>query len=92
MARLDAIHYLGFAEYFCERYDDAIRHLERGIAVSRQVGHGQFLIPMMVGLAHALETRGRLARGGRDRDRGGRGGAAVREPRRSSASRSWPRR
>jgi ATP/maltotriose-dependent transcriptional regulator MalT len=59
-ARLDAIHYLGFAEYFCERYDDAIRHLERGIAVSRAVGHGQFLIPMMVGLAHALETRGRL--------------------------------
>ena len=58
--RLDAPYYLGFAEYFCERYDDAIRHLERGIAVSRAVGHGQFVIPMMVGLAHALETRGRL--------------------------------
>ena len=33
--RLDAPYYLGFAEFFCERYDDAIRHLRRGIAVSR---------------------------------------------------------
>jgi DNA-binding CsgD family transcriptional regulator len=60
-ARLDAPYYLGFAEYFCERYDDAIRHLRRGINVSRAVGQGQFVVPMMIGLAHALETRGRLA-------------------------------
>jgi len=59
--RLDAPYYLGFAEYFCERYEDAIRHLRRGIAVSRAAGQGQFVVPMMVGLAHALETRGRLA-------------------------------
>ena len=59
--RLDAPYYLGFAEYFCERYDDAIRHLRRGINLSRAVGQGQFVVPMMVGLAHALETRGRLA-------------------------------
>ena len=59
--RLDAPYYLGFGEYFCERYDDAIRHLRRGIAVSRAAGHGQFVAPMMVGLAHALEVRGRLA-------------------------------
>ena len=61
MLRLEAPYYLGFAEYFCERYDDAIRHLRRGIAVSRASGQGQFVVPMMVGLAHALETRGRLA-------------------------------
>ena len=36
--RLDASYYLGFAEYFCERYDDAIGHLQRGIAVSRSAG------------------------------------------------------
>jgi DNA-binding NarL/FixJ family response regulator/tetratricopeptide (TPR) repeat protein len=59
-ARLDAPYYLGFAEFFCERYDEAIRHLERGIAVSRAVGSGQFLVPMMVGLAHAREMRGQL--------------------------------
>ena len=60
--RLERPYYLGFAEYFCERYDDAIRHLRRGIAVSRAAGQGQFVAPMMVGLAHALEVRGRLRR------------------------------
>ncbi|MDX6719997.1 MAG: hypothetical protein QOJ63_2251, partial [Solirubrobacteraceae bacterium] len=59
--RLDATYYLGFAEYFCERYDDAIRHLERGIIVARASDQGQFLVPMMAGLAFALEVRGRLA-------------------------------
>ena len=59
--RLDTAHYLGFAEFFCERYDDAIRHFRRGIAVSRASGQGQFVIPMTIGLAHALEVRGRLA-------------------------------
>jgi DNA-binding CsgD family transcriptional regulator len=59
--RVDAPYYLGFAEHFCERYDDAIRHLRRGIQVSRASGQGQFLVPMMIGLAHALEQNGRLA-------------------------------
>ncbi len=58
--RIDAPYYLGFAEYFCERYDDSIRHLRRGINLSRASGQGQFVVPMQVGLAHALETRGRL--------------------------------
>ena len=58
--RLDAAHYLGFAEFFCEHYDDAIRHLKRGLDVSRASGQGQFVIPMMIGLAHSLEVRGRL--------------------------------
>ena len=61
MLRLDAPYYFGFAAYFNERYDDAIRHLRRGINLSRAIGQGQFVIPMMIGLAHALETRGRLA-------------------------------
>ena len=59
-ARLDLPYYLGFAEYFCERYDDAARHLRRGIALARAVGQGQFVVPMMVGLAQALERLGRL--------------------------------
>ena len=42
--RLDTAYYLGFAEFFCERYDDAIRHFRRGIAVSRASGQGQFVI------------------------------------------------
>ena len=60
MLRLDAPYYFGFAAYFCERYELAIRHLRRGINLSRAIGQGQFVIPMMVGLAHALEMRGRL--------------------------------
>jgi DNA-binding CsgD family transcriptional regulator len=59
--RPDTPYYLGFAEFFCERYDDSIRHFRRGIAVSRASGQGQFVIPMTIGLAHALEVRGRLA-------------------------------
>jgi DNA-binding CsgD family transcriptional regulator len=59
--RIDAAYYLGFAEYFCERYDDSIRHLRRGINVSRASGQGQFVVPMQLGLAHGLEVRGRLA-------------------------------
>jgi DNA-binding NarL/FixJ family response regulator len=59
--RLEASYYLAFAELLCERFDDVIRHTERGVAVSRASGQGQFVVPMMVGLTHALETRGRLA-------------------------------
>jgi DNA-binding NarL/FixJ family response regulator len=61
MGRLEAPYYLGFAEFLCERFDDAIRHLRRGLAVSRASGQGQFVVPMMVGLAHALDVRGELA-------------------------------
>jgi DNA-binding CsgD family transcriptional regulator len=58
--RLEAPYYLGFAEFLCERYEEAIVHLQRGLAVSRASGQGQFVVPMMVGLAHALEVRGRI--------------------------------
>ncbi len=57
--RLEAPYYLGFAEYFAERYEDAIRHWRRGIAVSRASGQGQFATPMAIGLAHAYEVTGR---------------------------------
>jgi DNA-binding CsgD family transcriptional regulator/tetratricopeptide (TPR) repeat protein len=57
--RLDAPYYLGFAEYFAERYEAVIRHLRRGIAVSRASGQGQFATPMAIGLAHAYEVTGR---------------------------------
>ncbi len=60
MARLEAPYNLGFAEFLCERFDEAIEHLRRGIAVSRAAGQGQFVVPMMVGLAHSLEVRGEL--------------------------------
>ncbi len=61
--RLEAPYYLGFAEYFAERYGDAIRHWRRGIAVSRASGQGQFATPMSIGLAHAYEVTGRPRKG-----------------------------
>ena len=59
-ARLDAPYFLGFAEFLCDRFDDAIRHLRRGLEVSRATGQGQFVVPTMVGLAHALDVRGEM--------------------------------
>jgi DNA-binding CsgD family transcriptional regulator len=58
--RLEATYYLGFAEFLCERYEETIVHLQRGLAVSRASGQGQFVVPIMVGLAHALDVRGRI--------------------------------
>ncbi|MDA0184221.1 LuxR C-terminal-related transcriptional regulator [Solirubrobacter phytolaccae] len=49
----DSAYYLGFAEYMCERDLDAIRHF-------RRPAQGPFRLPMLVGLAHALERQGRL--------------------------------
>jgi DNA-binding NarL/FixJ family response regulator len=57
--RLEAPYYLGFAEFFAERYGHAIRHLRRGIAASRASGQGQLATPMAIGLAHAYEVTGR---------------------------------
>jgi DNA-binding CsgD family transcriptional regulator len=37
-----------------------VRHLGRGIGLARATGQGQFLVPMMIGLAHTLETSGRV--------------------------------
>ena len=33
--RLEALYYLGWAETYLERYDDAVAHFERGIAIAR---------------------------------------------------------
>ena len=60
-ARLDAAYYLGWAEHFMERYDDAIRHLGRGMAASRLSGQGHLVVPMMLGQVFSLAVRGRLA-------------------------------
>ena len=36
--RLEALYYLGWAENYLERYDDAIAHAQRGIAIARAHG------------------------------------------------------
>ena len=59
--QLDAINRLAWSEFLIERYDDAIRHAARGVAVARSTGQEQFG-PLIVG-AQALSSarRGDLA-------------------------------
>ncbi len=59
--RLETAAQLGWAEFYLERYDQSIAHLERGIAVSRATGQGQRLPVMIEGLACSMFMRGRLA-------------------------------
>ena len=51
---------LGWAEFFLERYDDSIAHLQRGIEVARAGGQGQLANQMEQGLGVSLLMRGRL--------------------------------
>ena len=49
---LDAVNRLAWAEFLIERYDDAIRHAARGVAVARATGQDQF-VPLIVERAGA---------------------------------------
>ena len=57
--QLDATYYLGWAENFMERFEEALRHTERGIALSQASGQGHLLVPLMLGRVYALVARGR---------------------------------
>lgn len=59
-ARLDACHWTAWCEHNMERYDDAVRHMTRGLAVSRATGQGHMLVPMTIGLVLATAWQGRL--------------------------------
>ncbi len=59
--RLEALYYLGWAENYLERYDDAIAHADRGLAIARATGEGRLLVPMMLVKGYPFEMQGRLA-------------------------------
>jgi DNA-binding CsgD family transcriptional regulator len=61
LQRLDAAYYLGYCDYFMERYEDGVRHLGRGIELSRSSGQDQFLTQMRSGQAWCLIYCGRGA-------------------------------
>ena len=83
---------LGFAEYFCERYDDAARHLRRGIALARAVGQGQFVRADDGRAGPGARAPRAPARGAEHRGGGGRGQPPERQPAGAWASRSSRRR
>lgn len=53
--------WLGWAEVCTERFDEAIRHLERGIAVSRTSGQRHLTVALLAVEALALAEKGRIA-------------------------------
>jgi DNA-binding CsgD family transcriptional regulator len=59
--RLEALFYLAWAENYLEHWDDAIAHIDRGIAIARATGEGRLLVPMMLVKGYPFEFSGRLA-------------------------------
>lgn len=59
--RLDAPLWLGWAEGLLERFDDAIRHCDRAITLSRATGRGAYLLGTMTAKVWALVWTGRLS-------------------------------
>ena len=61
ITHLDALHHLGGMEPYLNAYEDAVRHLSRGVALSRRTGNGRFLVPLLTHLAQAQAMIGRIA-------------------------------
>jgi ATP/maltotriose-dependent transcriptional regulator MalT len=61
--RLDAATQLAWAELYLERYDEALAHARRGIAVSRATGQGQFVSMTTIAEGMALGGSGRTTEG-----------------------------
>jgi len=58
---LEALFYLGWAENYLEHWDEALAHVDRGIAIARATGEGRLLVPMMLIKGYPFEFGGRLA-------------------------------
>jgi ATP/maltotriose-dependent transcriptional regulator MalT len=58
--RLDCFSSLGWAEYMLGRYESCFAHLERGKAIARASGQGQYLELLSQPLVVCLATLGRL--------------------------------
>jgi DNA-binding CsgD family transcriptional regulator len=59
-ARVETLFYLGWAENYLERYDEAVAHVDRGIAILRASGEGGLLIPLMLVKGYTFEMLGRV--------------------------------
>jgi ATP/maltotriose-dependent transcriptional regulator MalT len=59
--RLDAAVWVGWGEILLEQHDDALRHLDRALALARAAGHGLVLPHLLIGRVSVLRAAGRLA-------------------------------
>ena len=57
---LDPLGQLGWAELLAERYDDALRHLTRGIEVARRTGQSHLMPYLLLGHSWAQRLVGQL--------------------------------
>ena len=58
--RIDAIAHLGGAEFYLDRFDEAIAHSQRGLAVARATGQGHFFPMLTQAVGNILFVTGRL--------------------------------
>ncbi len=58
---LGAVHWVGWCEHHLERYDDVLRHYERGLALGAGAGQRHLLIPTLLGLVITRTWKGELA-------------------------------
>jgi ATP/maltotriose-dependent transcriptional regulator MalT len=58
--RLDAFDWLAWCELSMERYEQALVHLERGLAIGRRSGQGSLLMTMRFGRVFGMTSLGRL--------------------------------
>jgi DNA-binding NarL/FixJ family response regulator len=59
--RLGALAFLGLAEVYFDHFEDAIRHSERAMAISRATGQGDLVPLITANLGTSLWVRGRVA-------------------------------
>jgi ATP/maltotriose-dependent transcriptional regulator MalT len=59
-AQLDLPYQLGLAETLLERFEDGVRHLERGVAVALACGNSQFIASTRAFLSYCLFYLGRI--------------------------------
>jgi DNA-binding NarL/FixJ family response regulator len=58
--RLEPLSWLGYGNYLLERYERAIAHLERSLAIARASGQDYFFVPVTAGVGLAELWRGRV--------------------------------
>ena len=59
---VEAFHFLAWAETMLERFDPALRHIARGLDVSRATGSTLAVVPLLLGRVEPHLGRGELAR------------------------------
>ena len=57
---LESLYHLAWAETYLERYEDAVAHADRGIAIARAFGEGRLLVPLTLAKNFPFEMQGRL--------------------------------